>query len=157
MLTGDAPSRNYGRRFVFVGHVSPEKGVREIIALAERLGAGYEVDVFGPTNGGIPVSEFAGKRATYRGVLAPDQVAATIARYNALLLPTSYAGEGFPGVVIEAMSVGVPSIASRHAGIPEIIVDGQCGFLVAPRSTDDLLSAVKRLEHHELAAIRRQC
>jgi glycosyltransferase involved in cell wall biosynthesis len=157
VLTGDAPSRNYGRRFVFVGQVSPEKGVREIIALAERLGAGYAVDVFGPTNGGIPASEFEGKRAKYRGVLAPDQVAATIAGYDALLLPTSYAGEGFPGVVIEAMSVAVPSIASRHAGIPEIIVDGQCGFLVAPRSTDDLLSAVKRLERHDLAAIRQQC
>jgi glycosyltransferase involved in cell wall biosynthesis len=150
-------SSDYARRFVFVGQIRPEKGVREVIELGERLGPSYQIDVFGPMMNGMTSSDFDGKQAKYRGVLSPDRVATTLADYDALLLPTDYAGEGYPGVIIEALSVGVPSIASRHAGIPEIFVDGESGFLVTPRSVDDLVSAVHRLEHQDLYTVREQC
>src|SRR5215831_10182364 len=44
---------DYARRFVFVGNVCPEKGVREVIELGERLGSTYHIDVFGPMTNGI--------------------------------------------------------------------------------------------------------
>ena len=150
-------SGDYARSFVFVGDVRPEKGVREVIELGERLGPSYQVDVFGPMMNGVTRHDFDGKQAKYRGVLSPDKVATTMAHYDALLLPSDYSGEGHPGVIIEALSVGVPSIASRHAGISEIIADGESGFLVTPRSVDDLVLMVHRLEQQDLYAVRERC
>lgn len=148
---------DYARRFVFVGNVCPEKGAREVIELGERLGPTYHIDVFGPMANGISSRDFAGKSANYRGIVPPHEICQVIADYDALLLPTNYSGEGQPGVIIEALSVGVPSIASRHAGIPEILVDGESGFLITPRSVDGLLSAVERLERQDLHALRERC
>jgi glycosyltransferase involved in cell wall biosynthesis len=147
----------YAGRFVFVGVVRPEKGVREVIELGERLGPDYRIDVFGPMQGGVSGADFVGKRAQYRGVLSPENVAATIAGYDALLLPTDYAGEGQPGVIVEALSVGVPSIASRFAGIPEVVVDRQTGYLVAPRSATALEAAIREYERQNIEVMRTQC
>ena len=153
---GVGRSGDYARRFVFVGHVRPEKGVREVIELGQRLGPSYQIDIFGPMMNGVTSRDFDGKQAKYRGVLSPDNVATTLADYDALLLPTDLY-EGYPGVIIEALSVGVPSIASRHGGIPEIFVDGESGFLITARSVDDLMLAVYRLERQDLHAVREQC
>lgn len=53
--------------------------------------------------------------------------------------------EGIPVVLIEAMSSGVPVIASNLSGIPELVIDGQTGLLVDPRDVKGLVDA---LEHY---------
>ena len=53
--------------------------------------------------------------------------------------------EGLPGALLEAMATGVPVIASRVGGVPEILNDPSLGIMVSPSSTDDLISAMERL------------
>jgi colanic acid/amylovoran biosynthesis glycosyltransferase len=53
--------------------------------------------------------------------------------------------EGIPGALVEAMSSGLPCIATRHAGIPHVLTDGVDGLLVNERDVDGLLSALERL------------
>jgi glycosyltransferase involved in cell wall biosynthesis len=53
--------------------------------------------------------------------------------------------EGMPLTVLEAMACGVPTIASRVGGTPELIVDGENGFLIEPRNTDELCDRLLRL------------
>ncbi len=53
--------------------------------------------------------------------------------------------EGMPRVIIEAMSLGKPVIASTVGGIPEVVRDGIDGFLVAPRDSQAVADAVKKL------------
>jgi L-malate glycosyltransferase len=61
--------------------------------------------------------------------------------------------EGMPNVVLEAMASGKPVVASRVGGIPELLVDGESGLLVAPRDPAALASALIRLvDEPELAA-----
>jgi colanic acid/amylovoran biosynthesis glycosyltransferase len=69
-----------------------------------------------------------------------------------LLAPSVTAGdgdeEGIPNVVKEAMAVGLPVVSTVHAGIPELVVDGESGFLVPERSVDDLAERIMYLCDH---------
>lgn len=53
--------------------------------------------------------------------------------------------EGIPVVLMEAMAAGLPVVASRLSGIPELVVDGQTGFLTPPGDTGALAEALERL------------
>ena len=46
--------------------------------------------------------------------------------------------EGLPTVIVEAAASSLPAVGTRHAGIPEAIVDGKTGFLVAERDAEAL-------------------
>jgi len=61
-------------------------------------------------------------------------------RAAALVVPSTY--EGMPLVVLEAMSDGVPVIASAVSGIPEVVVDGETGWLVPPERSAALAAAL---------------
>jgi glycosyltransferase involved in cell wall biosynthesis len=136
-------------RFVYVGRVSAAKGVPEIVAATDRLaaetGGKVTVDIYGPLVEGMTREELGGARGvSYRGELASGDVVATLRRYDALLLPTSYPGEGYPGVIVEAYIAGIPVIASRWRAIPEIVCD-RSGILIAPRDADELYAAMRAL------------
>ncbi len=66
-----------------------------------------------------------------------------MAAFDVLLVPSLW--EGFGLVLLEAMSRRVPVIASRVSAIPEVIVDGESGILIAPRDVDALTQAIARL------------
>lgn len=136
------PARHKCRRFVYVGHVKPAKGIREILRASELLPQDLEIHIFGPLLDGMQETDLDRcEKVTYCGTLAPGEVVPALRRYDALLLPTYYEGEGYPGVVLEAYSVGMPVIASRWRAIPEI-VDDTCGILVNPKDPYDLASAI---------------
>lgn len=61
-------------------------------------------------------------------------------RAAALVVPSTY--EGMPLVVLEAMGDGVPVIASAVSGIPEVVVDGETGWLVPPERSAALAGAL---------------
>ena len=66
-----------------------------------------------------------------------------MAAFDVLLVPSLW--EGFGLVLLEAMSRRVPVIASRVSAIPEVIVDGESGILIAPRDVDALTKAMAHL------------
>jgi glycosyltransferase involved in cell wall biosynthesis len=53
--------------------------------------------------------------------------------------------EGMPNAVLEAMAAGIPVVASRVGGVPEIVQDGETGLLVEPESPSDLACSLVRL------------
>jgi glycosyltransferase involved in cell wall biosynthesis len=67
---------------------------------------------------------------------------------DVLILP-SVQDEDFPNVILEAMSLGKPVIATRLAGTPEQVEDGVTGILVEPRNVDQLADAIKYLVRNE--------
>ncbi len=74
-------------------------------------------------------------------------------RATALIVPSTY--EGMPLVVLEAMSDGVPVIASTVSGIPEVVVDGETGWLVPPERSAALAAAlIEAMSDPEEARVR---
>lgn len=133
------------RRFVFVGHVKPTKGIAELIEAAAQLKCpGLVVDVYGPLQDGMNEDLFRRSPVTYRGVLDAGQVQATLEGYDVLILPTYWAGEGYPGVILEAYCAGVAVIATQWGGIPEIVTE-ETGILVEPRNAEQLAAAMRIL------------
>jgi glycosyltransferase involved in cell wall biosynthesis len=133
------------RKFIYVGNVKYSKGIKEVIEAGEQLGETATIDIFGPFQEGMTESDFNGlKIVKYCGLLPPDKVISTLGKYDVLLIPTYYKGEGYPGVILESYAAGIPVIASRWRAIPEI-VDESSGMLVEPKNVDALLSAMKQL------------
>lgn len=71
--------------------------------------------------------------------------------------------EGLPTVLMEAMATGLPVVTTRHAGIPELVVDGENGFLVEERDIDgyaarlrDCLEADERIPLRAAATARER-
>lgn len=91
-----------------------------------------------------------------------SDVNAELLRMDTLVLPSLF-GEGMPMVVLEAMAMGVPVIASRVEGTPEVIEHGRTGLLVPPgdatalaRALDDLIAGVHDWRQLRGAAYERQ-
>ncbi|MCG6533987.1 MAG: glycosyltransferase family 4 protein, partial [Syntrophales bacterium LBB04] len=56
--------------------------------------------------------------------------------------------EGFPTVLLEAMSHGLPIVCSRIGGLPEIVDDGLTGLLYEPGNADELADCIRTLRHN---------
>ncbi|HOA50848.1 MAG: glycosyltransferase family 4 protein [Thermogutta sp.] len=65
-----------------------------------------------------------------------------LAKMDLFVLPSLF-GEGLPMVILEAMALGVPVVASRVEGVPEVIRDGQDGLCVTPGSVLALTHALR--------------
>jgi glycosyltransferase involved in cell wall biosynthesis len=134
-------------RFIFLGRVIEEKGVGVILAAARYWAEGITLDIYGSTDGNYTadqIERMSGGRVRYKGALSFRQVQEALFRYDALVLPTFYEGEGYPGVILEAYSHGLPVIATNWRAIAEI-VDDSCGVLIQPRSPEALAVAMNAL------------
>jgi glycosyltransferase involved in cell wall biosynthesis len=65
-------------------------------------------------------------------------------RIDILVLSSLYK-EGLPNVLLESMSMKVPVVSSKMAGVPEIVKDGINGFMVEPGKVDQLADAINRI------------
>lgn len=138
--------RKFRKRFVFLGHVNREKGVLDIKKVADELGSDYSFDLYGRAYSDDLVSRLKGNNISYRGELAPERVVEVIDDYDVLLLPSRREGEGYPGVVIEAFSRGMPTIAYELRGLKEMIPDNSNGLLVPVGDVAALKAAIENLD-----------
>ncbi len=139
------PIPDHCDRFIYIGHVRPCKGIFELFAATEKANLPCPVDVYGPMMEGLGQSDFDGRHhVRYKGILSAEQVMPTMEQYDALIMPTYWPSEGYPGVILEAFHAGLPVICSRWRFLPEL-VDDSCGFLVPPRDANQLSQAMSDL------------
>ena len=92
-------------------------------------------------------------RVFFVGRRGREEIAEIMSRASALVVPSLY--EGMPLVILEAMSRGLPIVASRVSGIPEVVVDGESGWLVEPENVDQLAEALESVAGSRGEARRR--
>ena len=139
-------ARRRADRLIFLARLEMDKGLAEALEACRRLPERCRLRVFGPPMSGTDLSLIADHpRASYGGVLAPDEVPGVLSRHDLLVFPSYYGSEGYPGVVLEAFQCGLPVVAARWGGVAELVEHEVSGLLVAPRSAAALWSAIDRL------------
>jgi len=142
-LIKDLSIKEYSKKFVFISRVIPQKGVNEIIKVAKSLPNDYEVDIYGPIDDRHYSDDFfKNNKATYKGLLHPDEVIPTLSKYDVLLLPSYFDGEGYPGIIIESLAVGIPVITTNWKALPELITNNENGFLIDIKNENQLKQAI---------------
>jgi glycosyltransferase involved in cell wall biosynthesis len=132
-------------KVVFVGEVKEDKGI-EILLDADLNDLSVQVDVYGPLCKGVDETSFGrNSKVFYRGVLSRDVINQTLSKYDCLILPTFYKGEGYPGVILEAFGAGLAVITTEWNAIPELIEDGQNGILLPVKDSLAIRNAFSRL------------
>ncbi len=139
------------RIVVFVGNLVPVKGVEFLVEAWSKLrrrewvNRGDQLIIIGEgicRPGLERQAREAGTGASVRflGAIAQSDVSLWVAAANLLCLPSR--SEGMPNVVVEALASGVPVVATRVGGVPELVADGMNGLLVPPASPDALADAL---------------
>lgn len=160
------------KRVLFIGRLVEKKGCEYLLRAMqlvqqEHPDAGLTVLGDGPLRGQLEA--LAGElkvRCDFRGFQSPAVVRNTLQRTRLVCVPSVTAAngdsEGLPTVIAEAQAMGIPVVASIHAGIPEILSDGKTGVLAPERDCERLAAGMSLLlgdeamwQRFHLAALAR--
>jgi glycosyltransferase involved in cell wall biosynthesis len=148
------PKKAEGFHVIFVGQILHTKGIVELIeASAILTDRGLHLDLVGPVEKSFQAKLMRRAAALnsadwlhFHGSKPHYEVIYLMAVADLLVLP-SYS-EGFPNVVLEAMALGKPILATGVGAIPEILDIGgeeECGVIIPPREVVPLATALERL------------
>lgn len=142
----EAPAPRGGGYLLYVGRLSPEKGLDSFFRAASRVPAtSIKLAGRGPEEPMLRalVKELKMENVEFLGFRAPAELADIRRQAEAIVLPTlSY--ENASGALLEAMADGIPCFATRIGGNPELVEEGRQGFLVKPGDIDDWERVIKR-------------
>lgn len=138
-------------RLICVGRLSPEKGYFGLLDALGRMAvdaADFSLLIVGDGPSGKDVRARVAAlglsdHVLFAGALPEREALEEIARSDILILPSLM--EGLPVVLVEAMALGKPVVASRVAGIPELVAENESGYLFAPSDWFDLEQCLRRI------------
>ena len=128
---------------LFVGRVSREKGIAPLFDAA-RVCSDIPFVVAGNWQAMPEASELAPDNVTLLGAVPSQKLGTLYEKARIFVLPSVWY-EGFPTVLLEAMSYGLPIICSRIGGLPEIVEDGKTGLLYEPGNITELTERIRML------------
>jgi len=136
---------------IFIGHVIPTKGVFELVEACSKIEGIVQLVLIGPFLPKIKndlMSVALGRKnpdwLVWKGEILREEVFKYLYSANAICLP-SYT-EGFPNVIIEAMAMGCPVIATNVGAIEEILLSegfDKAGICISPRDINQLTKAIE--------------
>jgi len=145
------------RRIGYVGTIAPHKGVHVLLEAVRRSSRpDWTLDVVGRTDldpeYGARLRALAGgdARIRFRGPVPPDEQAGLWESLDVLVVPSLW-WENSPLTVLEALAAGVPVIASRTGGVPEVL-PADAGILVPPGDVGGLCAALEGVLEGRLLA-----
>lgn len=133
-----------------VGRMTPLKDFTTLLKAAEALtpesphlrvllvGSGTELSRLQNYVANSP--KLAG-RVIFPGTV--ERVAGLLNAMDVFVLPSRM--EGMSNTLLEALAVGLPAVATRVGGNPEVIAEGECGYLFAPQDVPELVSQLRTL------------
>lgn len=142
---------------LYVGRLTPEKGVRTLLAAWQALDRPIPLRIIGDGPLREELMKIAARdpqrRIELLGAIPHADVIKQIKGSAMLILPSEWY-EAFPHVILEAFACGVPILASRIGTLPDVIRDGVSGLLFDPGQAADLAAKVEWIIDHPEAAQR---
>jgi len=140
--------------FTFIGWLIKEKGLYELVAAVKNLrikGYIFSVNIIG---GGLleeslmvdVINSNIEDTVHFTGWVEKHEVDAYLRKTQVLVLPSH--AEGFPNVILEAMSAGVPVIATKVGAIPDTISHNVNGTLITLKNISSLESSMEKYIKH---------
>ncbi len=133
-----------------VGRLAPQKAPQDMVAAMEAMA---RADVYFVWVGGGPLLESTRKRIERRGLAGRflllgerQDVGALLPAFDVFALASLY--EGLPCSIVEAMTCGVPVVATAVNAVPEVVVAGRTGLLVPPGAPKLLGRAIAYMLDH---------
>jgi glycosyltransferase involved in cell wall biosynthesis len=146
----------------YIGRLSEGKGILNLIEafpeiLNKRSDIGFLIGGDGPLRGRVEIclneANMAG-RVNFVGWIPHDELPGYLNRVKLLVLP-SYT-EALPNIMLEAMACGTPVLVTAVGAIPDIIKDGETGFIMEDNSHNSIVrNIIRALEHPALEQIVR--
>src|SRR5262249_32169848 len=136
--------------FDYLLHAGRELSIRGIDYEIELVGDGTEADSLKALAQKLQISA----RVNFLGWVDPGRIPSLMRQATIFVHPSSRLADGVPNVIKEAMAVGTPVIASKVAGIPELLNNGEYGMLVPPKDVKALANAIEALLRNEAQRLK---
>lgn len=152
------PGQGKGGYAVFVGRLSPEKGLDVLLDSWQRLDGSLALKIVGdgPLRDVVQTAAKANPAIRWLGRQPPAQVLSLVGNAACLVMPSIWY-ETFGRTIVEAFARGTPVIASHLGAMAELVEDGTTGWLFKPGDAADLAAKVNRLleRAEDLPSMRR--
>ena len=148
----NAPKARY---ILYTGRLDLRKGLFDLIECGRSICKKYpDVSFFIPGKGNLSyklqkkVKELGlQERFKFLGFVDREKLIQLYQNASIYVLPSRY--EGLPTVLLEAMSCGLPVVATAVGGTPEVISSGKNGILIRPKSPNEIADAISMLLDNE--------
>ncbi|GEM_PF-82183 len=136
-------NKRCGGYVAYVGRISPEKDIMTLLAAARMLGD-IPIKFAGDYHRMPEVLNQKPNNCEFLGQLNTNEIASFYSNAQMVVFATR-CYEGFPSVLLESMSHGLPIICSRIGGLPEIVEDNVTGLLYESGNAGELASRIQTL------------
>lgn len=159
---------NFPLECVFFSRIEEKKGVELIFNMLSEVNKEdikVKVDFYGPI--GNDYKDIFEERVKnynevkYYGILNPkdEKTYDILSRYDLMLFPTYWEGEGFPGVIIDAYISSLPVVASDNNFNSEIVIEKKTGFIFSNKNQNNFNQIILKLTKNReiLYKMRKNC
>lgn len=149
--------KNDELRACIFSRVIKEKGISDAIKAIKIANHGsnrqYYLDIYGDVDIAYKDEFYRmidyNKMVLYKGAVSYNNAPTIITKYDVLLLPTYWSGEGFPGTLVDAFFAAIPIIATDWNDNFEILKDGENAIKVGTKSPKEIAAALKKIANNE--------
>jgi glycosyltransferase involved in cell wall biosynthesis len=150
-----ACGRSWGDAFVYFGRLSSEKGIATLIKAAAAAGVRLRIVGTGPEEAKLrQLATSLGGDVHFTGYLTGEPLRNEIGSARAVVVPSEWY-ENAPLSIMEASALERPVIGANIGGIPELIREGETGYVFTSGSVESLAQVLREVAQLPVAALRR--
>lgn len=139
--------------FVYYSRINDRKGIFDILEAfkkiqeSESLKSKWSLEIIGDIQLNdeelVRFNSSLNEKIKYKGIISNNEALTVLNKYDFLVFPTKYHGEGTPGVIIESFLAGTPVLVSRYSQATELINDGENGLIFELNNVDSLKEKIE--------------